>query len=72
MLHRDINKVKVGDLWVKGDFDAPSVVVKVNKKTIDIYHPKKDGKVRVSKMVLQDFLDYDGSFYFEDGDLRPI
>ena len=80
MKHTDISKVKVGDLWVRGEGIAPAVVVKVNKKTIDLYLPEStenyerannvlkvldNWKIMVSKAFLQDEMFDNDDFYFE-------
>ena len=80
MKNTDISKVKVGDLWVRGKWSAPAVVVKVNKKTIDLYLPEStenyersnnvlkvldNWKIRVSNLLLQDEMFDNDDFYFE-------
>ena len=80
MKNTDISKVKVGDLWVRGEGIAPAVVVKVNKKTIDLYLPEStenyersnnvlkvldNWKIMVSKAFLQDEMFDNDDFYFE-------
>ena len=80
MKSTDISKVKVGDLWVRGESIAPAVVVKVNKKTIDLYLPEStenyersnnvlkvldNWKIMVSKAFLQDEMFDNDDFYFE-------
>jgi len=80
MKNTDISKVKVGDLWVRGEGIAPAVVVKVNKKTIDLYLPEStenyersnnvlkvldNWKIRVSKAFLQDEMFDNDDFYFQ-------
>ena len=79
MMNTDISKVKVGDLWVRGECSAPAVVVKVNKKTIDLYLPEStenfgsydhlkvldNWKIRVSNLLLQDEMFDNDDFYFQ-------
>ena len=79
MKNTDISKVKVGDLWVRGKWSAPAVVVKVNKKTIDLYLPEStenygsnnhlkvldNWKIRVSNLLLQDEMFDNDDFYFQ-------
>jgi len=79
MKNTDISKVKVGDLWVRGEGIAPAVVVKVNKKTIDLYLPEStenfgsnnvlkvldNWKIRVSNLLLQDEMFDNDDFYFQ-------
>lgn len=80
MKHTDISKVKVGDLWVRGEAGVGSpVVIGVAKKTIDLYDPEgtedyehidnvievlDDWKIRVSKRQVQLSI-WDDGFYFE-------
>ena len=80
MKHTDISKVKVGDLWVRGEGIAPAVVVKVNKKTIDLYLPEStenyerannvlkvldNWRIRASNLLLQDEMFDNDDFYFQ-------
>ncbi len=77
MKHKDVSKVKRGDVWVRPPI-PPAVVVKVNRKTIDFYLP--DGtegygnlrnvvevldnwKIRLNKVRLEEIMDA-CDFYF--------
>jgi hypothetical protein len=79
MKNTDISKVKVGDLWVRGEGICPAVVVKVNEKSIDLYLPEStenygansfvkvldNWKIRVRTLLLQEEMFDNDDFYFE-------
>ena len=56
MKHKDISKIKRGDLWVRPPI-PPAVVVKVNKKTIDFYLPENTEGHKNVRNVVENILD---------------